>query len=258
MNKQPSYDDKPNSSHSYTEGKRREAKSYRPLVLDKMGFKPGDVVLDLGSGRGEQADYIQTLTQTEVIRIDPSEAALKLQQIDNKSNIVVQADALHLPLADESVDKVHSKDMVVHIEDKKALFRELSRILKPLGMVVITTQRINDNFFAIDLARQGENDPHKRETIHFEDGQDLQSKLSELQIGTEFNGEVITDVSPPYFTTNTTDLEKAAIASGFFKDTVLTEKINGSWMPREGDIDWVSVPRAVLVFRKLRQNIKRA
>ena len=40
------------------------------------------------------------------------------------------------PLADESYDVVFSKDALIHIEDKQALFMEVFRVLKPGGLFV--------------------------------------------------------------------------------------------------------------------------
>lgn len=41
-----------------------------------------------------------------------------------------------LPFADESFDAVFSKDSMIHIEDKPALFREVLRVLRPGGAFV--------------------------------------------------------------------------------------------------------------------------
>lgn len=51
----------------------------------------------------------------------------------------VQADLAHLPFKDETVDLVISMSVVEHLENPAGVFRELARVLKPKGIVVLQT-----------------------------------------------------------------------------------------------------------------------
>jgi len=77
--------------------------------LLQRGQKPR--VLDLGSGKGEASVYMNTkgVNTTEV---DISLVGLRGQEK------AVQASAWRLPFSDESIDGIHSKDMVTHIPER--------------------------------------------------------------------------------------------------------------------------------------------
>jgi len=62
-----------------------------------------------------------------------------------KHIIFVQGDALALPLADNSFDIVFLLGAIHHISDRKSLYEELWRILKPGGMIVVREPL--DDFF---------------------------------------------------------------------------------------------------------------
>ena len=102
----------------------------------------GKTVLDVGFGTGGPAIELARHGAARVVGIDV-EAQLRDRASRNVDNAGV-AERVELkivepgpwPFADESFDVVFSKDSMIHIEDKQALFREVMRVLKSGGAFV--------------------------------------------------------------------------------------------------------------------------
>ena len=103
----------------------------------------GKVVLDVGFGTGGPAiALVKEHRAARVIGIDV-EPQLRERAIRNAENAAA-ADRIEFrivepgpfPFDDESFDVVFSKDSMIHIEDKSALFRDVSRVLRRGGVFV--------------------------------------------------------------------------------------------------------------------------
>lgn len=117
------------------------AKSY----FDDMNLwdiKKGDLVLDVAAGQGFEAKYIKENFGAKVIETDISPYASKKGV---ESRVLILADAHKQPFADESFDVVHCKDAIVHL-NMSTFFSEVVRILKPNGIVFLTTGYYDDKF----------------------------------------------------------------------------------------------------------------
>jgi arsenite methyltransferase len=108
-------------------------------VLEAAALRPGDTVLDVGSGLG-----LLTLAASErigdgwVIAIDPSVAALeellRLAHAANANGIMyLVGDAEVLPLPDASVDAAVLGSVLFQVADPGAVVDELARVLRPGG-----------------------------------------------------------------------------------------------------------------------------
>jgi ubiquinone/menaquinone biosynthesis C-methylase UbiE len=108
-------------------------------VLEAAALRPGDTVLDVGSGLG-----LLTLAASErigdgwVIAIDPSVAALeellRLAHAANANGIMyLVGDAEVLPLPDASVDAAVLGSVLLHVGDPGAVVDELARVIRPDG-----------------------------------------------------------------------------------------------------------------------------
>ena len=101
------------------------------------------VVLDVGFGTGGPAiALVNEHRAAKVIGIDV-EAQLQQRATRNAENAGAGdriefniVDPGPFPFDDESFDVVFSKDSMIHIEDKPALFRDVSRVLRPGGAFV--------------------------------------------------------------------------------------------------------------------------
>lgn len=115
-------------------------------VLRVVAPRPADVVLELGSARGD-VTFLLARHAREVIGVDAApeaiamaEAARAELEIDNVR--WVEADVADLSsLADRCVDAVAAIDLVEHVDDPTlaAMLRECRRVLRPGGRLGIYT-----------------------------------------------------------------------------------------------------------------------
>ncbi len=117
----------------------------RDRVLREAKLRPGERIVDIGAGTGLLAlEARRRLRESGyVLALDISFDALSecRRHADSTQQGVsvgcTVADALQLPLADQSVDVVLMRSVLIYLADKQAGSRELYRVLKPGGRVSI-------------------------------------------------------------------------------------------------------------------------
>jgi ubiquinone/menaquinone biosynthesis C-methylase UbiE len=113
----------------------------RQTVVKKLGKIATDsIIMDIGSGGGWIANELIDMCDT-FFSVDISEKNLsKIHAKLNKNNhYPIQADVMHLPFADDSIDYIISSAMIEHIPDPERAIHEMYRILKPNGILLIET-----------------------------------------------------------------------------------------------------------------------
>jgi len=117
----------------------------------------GKVVLDIGCGTGGPDIVIaSTLNPEKIIGID-----VEPNLVEQGKRNVEKADLQHLvelqlvepgplPFPSESVGVVFSKDSLIHVEDKKALYCEILRVLKPGGIFAASDWLVGENAANLD------------------------------------------------------------------------------------------------------------
>ena len=93
-------------------------------------------VLDVGCGTGNYAAALQAASGCRMSGVDPSAHMLQRARTAASWDALAQASAEQLPFADRSFDLVMSTDVVHHIRDRGAYFREAARVLRPGGLLV--------------------------------------------------------------------------------------------------------------------------
>jgi SAM-dependent methyltransferase len=119
---------------------------------DRLGVGPGDLVLDLGCGFGRHA-FEAARRGASVVALDAGAdevaqvratfgAMIEVGELDSRHPATaVQGDALALPFADGTFDRVIASEVLEHIPDDVAAMRELSRVLRPGGAMAVTVPR---------------------------------------------------------------------------------------------------------------------
>lgn len=112
----------------------------RRLVLELIGEVRGRSVLDVGCGDGDLAVALSK-AGARVVGIDSSEAMIEAAR-QRAAREGVQAGfqvatAQQLPFAPESFDLVVAVTILCFVEDAAPVFREMARVLRPGGQLVI-------------------------------------------------------------------------------------------------------------------------
>ncbi|KAL3574992.1 hypothetical protein D5086_023093, partial [Populus alba] len=110
--------------------------------VEKLDLKPGQKVLDVGCGIGGGDFYMAENFEAEVVGIDLSINMISFaleRAIGLKCSVEFEvADCTTKTYPDNTFDVIYSRDTILHIQDKPALFRSFFKWLKPGGKVLIS------------------------------------------------------------------------------------------------------------------------
>jgi SAM-dependent methyltransferase len=99
----------------------------------------GSVVLDLGAGDGRFSYHIKKdFPGVRLICLDLSFLRCKRCK-ENVETMVAQADALEIPIKDETIDFLICNQLIEHIADEHKLLKEIRRVLRPAGGAFISS-----------------------------------------------------------------------------------------------------------------------
>jgi 2-polyprenyl-3-methyl-5-hydroxy-6-metoxy-1,4-benzoquinol methylase len=115
-------------------------------VAGRAALQPDDHLLDVGCGMGGPgrvlADrYGCTVTGIDVLplRVESAEELTKLTGLEERISYRL-ASATDLPFENGAFTQVWLLDVGIHVRDKRALFLEIARVLRPGGLLVMHDQ----------------------------------------------------------------------------------------------------------------------
>lgn len=138
---------------------------------DRLGLAQGDTVLDLGCGFGRHA-FEAARRGGRVIALDAGvdevngvvatfAAMAEAGELSEErvATGVVQGDALALPFADATFDRVICSEVLEHLPADEAAMAELARVLRPGGTMAVTVPRFGPELINWALSDEYHNVP---------------------------------------------------------------------------------------------------
>jgi ubiquinone/menaquinone biosynthesis C-methylase UbiE len=118
------------------------ARERRRRIIAALGLQADEAILDVGSGPGHQVFEISSAVGPggRVQGIDPAESAIVIssQRCSDLSNVhFVLGDVMQLPFEDDTFDAVMSSQVFEYLENVSDGLREIYRVLRPGGRVLI-------------------------------------------------------------------------------------------------------------------------
>lgn len=132
--------------------------------FDRLDLRQGDLALDLGCGAGRHA-FEMYRRGAKVVAIDTNAGELEavagmFEAMGEEWEAApfeagaVRADALTLPFADDTFERVVAAEVLEHIDDDRQAITELVRVLKPGGIIAVTVPRYWPEVVCWSLSRK--------------------------------------------------------------------------------------------------------
>ena len=119
-------------------------------IIEGLELVERDKILEVGCGNGYYLSLLNRLKlNLDLVGIDNDKLALKdaVKFIGDKKVKLLFADASKISLPSSSFNKIVMSEVIEHVNDEKAVLREVFRVLKKGGILTLTTCNIDYPFF---------------------------------------------------------------------------------------------------------------
>jgi len=118
-------------------------------ILEELSPKKGEKILDVGCGDGFYLHFLSNLGEFKLVGLDNNPLALvsAKKNLKGKKIKLVEGDIFKMPFADNNFDKIICSEVLEHLKDDLAGLKELKRVLKPRGILMVSAPNHNYPFF---------------------------------------------------------------------------------------------------------------
>lgn len=104
-------------------------------AIERLGLPAGARILDAGCGSGR--NMVDLARHGEVTGVELSQPSVELAR-DRRAGEVIEGSVMEMPFEDGSFDLAVSLDVIEHLQDDVGALRELRRVIKPGGALLVT------------------------------------------------------------------------------------------------------------------------
>jgi ubiquinone/menaquinone biosynthesis C-methylase UbiE len=123
---------------------RVAAERMTALHIEKLGARHGWRVLDLGRRVGTSAFRLAEASHADIVSVSPCAEHVRLANVRAEALFVddqvrfVHGDPHAMPFSADAFDAAWAVETLPHLGDRAGVLRELARVVKPSGVVVVS------------------------------------------------------------------------------------------------------------------------
>ena len=112
-------------------------------LITALELEPGDAALDVGCGTGDDLLSLAAVVgrSGRVVGVDRSEDLVAEARSRTRGSLGVEVlvgDAQALPFSEDEFSAARVERVLMHVDEPRAVLRELARVTRPAGRVVVT------------------------------------------------------------------------------------------------------------------------
>jgi SAM-dependent methyltransferase len=106
-------------------------------AVEVAQLRPGGTVVDVGCGTGRALTPLRAAVGPAGTVVGLDLTPEMLADATARGEVLIQADACRLPFGDRTLDAIFAAGLLMHLPDPDAGLRELARVVRPGGRLVL-------------------------------------------------------------------------------------------------------------------------